>query len=153
MVPLLRRVAQHVLAAEGFRTGTLSVAVVSACTMSALHREFTGRPGPTDVLAFDLGSDRRAGRLDAEVILCADVARRQAATRGGTLQAARAELALYLVHGLLHLAGYDDHAPRQFVTMHLREDQLLERLGLGPVFKTASTRSAGCTGRTRVPRP
>ncbi len=153
MVPLLRRVAQHVLAAEGFRTGTLSIAVVSARAMSALHREFTGRPGPTDVLAFDLGSDRRAGRLDAEVILCADVARRQAATRGGTLQAARAELALYLVHGILHVAGYDDHTPREFARMHIREDELLEGLGLGPVFKTASTRSAGCTGRARVPRP
>ena len=150
MVPLLRRVAEHVLAAEGFRSGTLSIAVVSARAMSALHREFTGR---TDVLAFDLDSDRRAGRLDAEVILCADVARRQAATRGGTLQAARAELALYLVHGILHLAGYDDHAPRQFVTMHLREDELLERLGLGPVFNAASSRSAGCIGRARARRP
>ena len=153
MVPLLRRVAEHVLAAEGFRSGTLSIAVVSARAMRALHREFTGRPGPTDVLAFDLDSDRRAGRLDAEVILCADVARRQAATRGGTLQAARAELALYLVHGILHLAGYDDHAPRQFVTMHLREDELLERLGLGPVFNAASSRSAGCIGRARARRP
>ncbi|HQL55899.1 MAG TPA: rRNA maturation RNAse YbeY [Phycisphaerae bacterium] len=43
-------------------------------------------------------------------------------------------MALYVVHGILHLAGYDDHTARDFERMHAREDQLLERLGLGPVF-------------------
>lgn len=94
-----------------------------------------GLNAPTDVLAFDLGCARRQGWLDGEIVLCADIARREAARRGGALAAARAELALYLVHGLLHLAGYDDHTPRGFQRMHQREDELLNKLGWGPVFR------------------
>jgi probable rRNA maturation factor len=129
---LLQRVAACAARAEGFRSGQLSIAVVGARAMATLHRRFLGSLETTDVLAFDLGSDRRQGNLDAEVVLCADVARRMARRRGGTLSAARAELALYLVHGILHLAGYDDHTPRGFRRMHAREDELLTQLGLPP---------------------
>lgn len=134
-VPLLRRVAKHALAAQGFRSGQLSVAVVGTRAMSTLHQRFLQLPGPTDVLSFDLGTDRDAGHLEAEIVLCADVARRNARARGGTLKAAREELALYLVHGILHLAGYDDHAPADFDRMHRREDTLLRELRLGPIFQ------------------
>jgi len=134
----LRRVAEHVLLAEGFTRGRLSIAVVGATAMATLNRRFLGRTGPTDVLAFDLGSDRRRGRIDGEVVVCADVARRRAATLGRSLQAARAELALYVVHGVLHLAGYDDRTPASFCRMHAREDELLGELGLGAVFGTGA---------------
>ncbi len=133
-VPLLRRAAYHALAAEGFRSGHLSVAVVGARAMATLHRCFLNIPGPTDVLAFDFGCDLKRGTLDAEIVLCADVARQSARTRGDTLRAAREELALYLVHGILHLAGYDDHTSGGFRRMHRREDQLLAELGVGRVF-------------------
>jgi probable rRNA maturation factor len=132
-VALLQRVARHAAAASGFRTGQLSVAVVGAAAMAALHQRFMGEAGPTDVLTFDLGSHLPAGRLDAEIVLCADIAR-----RAGTLNAARAELALYLVHGVLHLAGYDDHNTRSAARMHAREDELLQQLGLGAVFRTGA---------------
>ncbi|MBP7748132.1 MAG: rRNA maturation RNase YbeY [Phycisphaerae bacterium] len=132
--PLLRRVAHYAVTAEGFRSGQLTIVVVGSRTMAALHRRFAGAGGTTDVLTFDYGAEAGPGRLDAEVYVCADVAQQRAARRGGTLAAARAELALYVVHGILHLAGYDDHTARDFERMHAREDQLLERLGLGPVF-------------------
>lgn len=136
---LLRRSARHVAATEKFRTGQLSIVVVGARAMATLHQRFLNLPGPTDVLTFDLGSDRTHGWLDAEIILCADIARRNAGPRA-TLAACRAELALYLVHGLLHLAGHDDHAPPQSTRMHAREDQLLKQLGLGPVYATGRHR-------------
>lgn len=129
---LLRRVAEHVAASEGFRVGFLNVVVVGARAMSTLHRRYHGQSGPTDVLAFDLGTERRRGVLDGEIVICADVARRRAGRRG--LPIARAELALYLAHGLLHLSGYDDHSPADFRRMHAREDDLLSELGLGRVF-------------------
>ncbi|MBU0637488.1 MAG: rRNA maturation RNase YbeY [Planctomycetes bacterium] len=141
---LLERVARHVETAEGFSSGQLSIAVVGAAAMSTLHARFLHQAGPTDVLAFDLGTSHQRRHLDGEVILCADVARQQAARRlpraakrtPATLRrAARAELSLYLVHGLLHLAGYDDHAPAAYRRMHAREDVLLEELGLGAVFR------------------
>ena len=133
-VPLLKRVALHVMTAEGCREGGLSVVVAGARAMSTLHERFLGMSGPTDVLSFDLGSDPDAGRIDGEIIVCADVARREARRHNKTLSAARAELALYVTHGILHLCGYDDHDEAEFEHMHAREDELLEQLDLGRVF-------------------
>ena len=131
---LLERVARQVAAAEGLRTGELSIAVVGDAAMRRLHARHLGAAHTTDVLAFDLGTDRRRGRLDGEIVVCADAARRCAGAHGATLREARSELALYVVHGLLHLAGYDDRTPRGFRRMHAREDELLRELGLGAVF-------------------
>ena len=130
---LLKRVAEHTAAAEGFHYGHLSVVVAGKRMMTSLHKRFMNLDKPTDVLTFDMGCDSATGYMDAEIILCADVARQRVGPRG-SLQNARAELALYLVHGLLHLSGYDDHTPAEFNRMHAREDELLVELGLGTVF-------------------
>ncbi len=141
--PLLARAARHAAAAQGFRTGGLSVVVVGDTAMRALHQEYLDRADATDVLTFDLGTDRRRGRLDGEIVVCAAVALARARVpaarrpaRARLLAAARAELALYVVHGVLHLAGYRDDRPAAFRRMHAREDQLLAQLGLGPVFSS-----------------
>ncbi len=131
VAPLLVRTARFVAAAEGFHTGDLSLVIVGARAMATLHHRFLGQPDPTDVLTFDLGCDRQRGTLVAEILACADVAHRQAQRRGGSLAA---ELALYVTHGLLHLAGYDDHSPAGYRRMHAREDELLSAIGLGCVF-------------------
>lgn len=131
-VPLLRRVARNVARAEGFRAGELSIVVVGNRAMTSLHAQHLNIATPTDVLTFDLGTDRRRSWLDGEIVLCADVARRYVLPRGGALAAMRAELALYLVHGLLHLAGYDDHSDADAARMHAREEVLLRQIGLGP---------------------
>jgi probable rRNA maturation factor len=130
-LPLLRRVALAAARAEGFRRGELSIAVVGRAAMRTLHRRFMDDDSPTDVLTFDLGTDARAGALAGEIVVCADVAAAEARRR----QLAFAhETALYVVHGVLHLAGYDDHAPAAFRRMHAREDELLRCAGLGAVF-------------------
>jgi probable rRNA maturation factor len=116
----------------------MSIAVVGATAMATLGRRYLGLPGPTDVLSFDLGTDRHRGHVEAEIVVCADVARRRAGIRNRSLQAARAELALYLVHGILHLAGYEDHTAAGFRRMHAREDELLAALGLGLVFQAGA---------------
>jgi len=131
---LLRRVAEHTLRSEGFVRGALSIALVGSRAMSTLHARYLGRRGPTDVLAFDLGTDRSLRHVEGEVIICADLAARRARARRGRRSAFHAELALYAVHGILHLAGYDDGAPADYRRMHAREDELLTELGLGPVF-------------------
>jgi probable rRNA maturation factor len=153
---LLGRVARHVAAAEGFARGQLSVVVVAERAMSTLHARYGHNPESTDVLAFDLGTDRRRGLLDGEIVICAAVARQRCRAQLGPgardlLKHARAELALYLTHGLLHLAGYDDHAPRAYRRMHAREDELLTELGLGPVFAAAAAPAAVRTSRSRRP--
>ena len=145
---LLTRVARHTAAVEGFSAGSLSIVAVGARAMSNIHQRFMKVTGATDVITFDLGTDRRAGVIDGEIYVCCDVARRAAAARlrrGGrrrkaparVLAATRAELALYVVHGVLHLAGYDDHGARDYRRMHAREDELLTELGIGRVFASA----------------
>lgn len=109
--------------------------------MSALHKRYLNDPTPTDVLTFDLSAQTDARTIDGQIVMCADVAiqrsRRRAPTRRvdeRTDPEFLAELALYLAHGVLHLAGYDDGSPAEFRRMHAREDQLLAQLGFGPRF-------------------
>lgn len=146
---LIRRVATKVAAAEGFRCGQLSVGIVGARRMASMHLQFSGVAGPTDVLTFDLGTSKPRGELDGTIIVCAAVAEREAGKRGRA-----AELALYVTHGILHLAGYDDHDPRDFKRMHAREDELLSKLGLGALFAGgASQPSAAGAIRQRRSTP
>ena len=129
---LLKRAAAFAAAAEGFRRGSLSIAVVGARRMARLHVEHMNVSGPTDVLTFDFGTDVRTRRIDGEIIVCADIALQRARH---VASAARAELALYVIHGTLHLAAYDDHNSEGYRRMHAREDELLDELGLGRVFE------------------
>lgn len=99
--------------------------------MRTLHRVHMGIDTPTDVLTFDLGSDPRRGFIDGEIVACADVARRAAANLGVSLLA---ELALYAVHGVLHLAGFDDHTAKDAARMHALEDEILRGCGIGVVY-------------------
>lgn len=111
--------------------GELSVALVGDTTMSRLHEQFMGIPGPTDVLTFPLEEDSRGRSTSGEVIVCVPEARRRA---GEGAEAVRRELLLYALHGMLHLCGYDDRTERDYRRMHRAEDQILTRLGVGPVF-------------------
>lgn len=114
----------------GVHRGRLSVVVVNDSEMTRLHEQFRGEAGTTDVLTFDL-RDRPDQPIDADIVICLDEARRQAHQRGHDT---RLEALLYAVHGLMHLLGEDDHDQAGYQKMHRREDELLTRAGLGPVF-------------------
>ncbi|MCE5302051.1 MAG: rRNA maturation RNase YbeY [Planctomycetaceae bacterium] len=98
----------------------VSVAVVDDPTIAALHEEFLNDPTPTDVLSFVL--ERSAGLLEGEVVASADTARRCAARYGNTPER---ELLLYVIHGALHLVGYDDATPQQRAVMRRKEKKYL----------------------------
>lgn len=105
--PPLRRALALILSDHG-ASGTLSVAVVGDSEIALLHERFLGLRGPTDVLAFPLAKGSGtpgAESVFGEVVVSADTAAREAARRG--LRPER-ELALYAIHGALHLVGYDD---------------------------------------------
>jgi probable rRNA maturation factor len=99
--------------------------------MADLHLRFMDIPGPTDVLTFELDHDPRGRVTAGEVVVCVPYALREARRRRVP---PRAELLLYALHGMLHLCGYDDRTDRDFATMHRREDEILNQLGVGPVF-------------------
>ncbi|VAX42159.1 hypothetical protein MNBD_PLANCTO03-1432, partial [hydrothermal vent metagenome] len=74
---------------------------------------------------------REGQPLDVDLLLCVDEARRQAEARGFTIER---ELLLYLVHGVLHCLGYDDHTEADAARMHAEEDRLLEAAGVGATY-------------------
>jgi probable rRNA maturation factor len=115
----LGAVAMRALAALGRADREIHVTVVDDRRIRALNARYLGRRRATDVLAFDLAGP---GRLWGEVIVSAETAARQARRVGVPLAV---ELDLLVVHGLLHLAGYDDHEPRRARRMHRRARQIL----------------------------
>ncbi len=110
--------------------GVLNVTVVDEPQMTSLHHQFKGVDGVTDVLAFDLRSSNDAS-LEADIVVCLDVAVRQATARGHQV---RVEVLLYALHGLLHLLGMNDGEPDEASAMHGREDEILTAIGVGPIY-------------------
>jgi probable rRNA maturation factor len=131
-VPALRRnvKAAHALLRSKLRE--LSIVIVPAAQMSRLHKKALGESGPTDVLSFELEHDRVGLVLAGEIVLCASVAAKNARRLGHPVEH---ELLLYAIHGMLHFAGFDDRTASAFQAMHAKEDQILTRLGIGPVFR------------------
>lgn len=114
--------------------GEARVRVVRDAEMARLHAERLGVEGTTDVLTFDL-LGAGGPEVDADIVVCADVARRESAARGaGNGGGAARELALYAVHGVLHCLGYDDHDDAGSARMHAMEDEVLQGAGVGRVF-------------------
>lgn len=94
--------------------------------MRALNRQFLKKDHVTDVLSFDYSDGKARGTLKGEVVICAPVAERNAKSFGTTVQK---ELALYVIHGILHLLGYDDHRAADIRKMRRREVELMKVLG------------------------
>ncbi|MBM4021491.1 MAG: rRNA maturation RNase YbeY [Planctomycetes bacterium] len=121
----LRRVTSRALAAIGEPRATIAVAVVDDRRIAALHVRWLGIPGPTDVLTFDLAT--APGELTGDIAVSAETARRTARSLGWQ---ARYELAYYVVHGLLHLAGERDGTPGERRRMRRRERVVMVSAGL-----------------------
>ena len=121
----------------------LSLAMVGDRAMADLHVQFMGIEGPTDVLTFPLEHDDGGNVVSGEVVICVPEAARQAKERKITVEF---ELLLYALHGMLHLCGFDDKTAPGFRMMHKKEDEILTRIGLGPIFAVPG--SAGRDGPT-----
>jgi rRNA maturation RNase YbeY len=125
---------------HGKREGIdVSVALVSDAELAALHGRYLGDPSPTDVISFELGGEHGGpmAEICVSVERAAEVARRRRLDPAG-------ELRLYLVHGALHLCGFDDHSPRDRARMRRAEARVLCALA-----HATRTRHDG----TRGPRP
>ncbi len=90
----------------------IEVAIVSDRVIARVHHEFMGIPGATDVITFSHG----------EIVMSAQTAQTYARDYGHTTGQ---ELALYTVHGLLHLNGYEDSTPRAAAQMNRTQDRVL----------------------------
>ena len=122
----MRATVRAVLDGEDRPDAEISLAFVDNPTSQRLNRQYLNHDEPTDVLSFPL-SEGRTGRLKGELVIGAEVARAQAESLGHDVQA---ELALYVIHGLLHLCGYDDHTDAGAAQMRERERYYLRKLDL-----------------------
>ena len=144
----LHRTARKLLAALRLPDAELSLVLCSDAVIHALNREWRGRDRPTDVLSFAQGEGEGgapAGLL-GDVVISVDTARRQAAERGETL--AR-ECDRLLIHGLLHLLGYDhERSVSEARRMRARERALGRALAT-PARRTAAAGTPADGGRAR----
>lgn len=127
----LREAVRAILAGEGVARADISLAIVDDPTIHRLNRQFLQHDYPTDVLSFLLEESSDPWRIEGEVIASADTAERSAAEYGW---APTDELLLYVVHGTLHLVGYDDHDPDDHQVMRDRERHYLAAFGLRPRY-------------------
>lgn len=127
----LERAIEAALLHESVSTALISVALVDDADMAHLNKRHLGRDGSTDVLSFNMGDEATRAVIEGEIVVSLDTAAREADRRRHSLQA---ELALYAVHGTLHLLGYDDQDEPKAARMHAVEDEVLASVGLGGVF-------------------
>jgi probable rRNA maturation factor len=138
--------AREALLAEGVRgDAELSLIFVDETTIAELNVRFMDTPGPTDVLAFPIDDPVVAGRwpdagtagpdredpepddlplLLGDVVVCPAIAARQAPDHAGSYDD---EIALLVVHGVLHVLGHDHAEPEETTAMRSRERDLLDR--------------------------
>ena len=145
------RLAEAVLGEEGVRgDAELSMLFVDEAAMSDLNKRFLGKDGPTDVLAFPIDEEPVEGGRSpdsggtgpgfpsepsdmptvlGDVVICPTVAARNAPEHAGSYDD---EMALLVVHGVLHLLGMDHLDEDEATTMERREQELLEKFHRSP---------------------
>jgi probable rRNA maturation factor len=114
----LAALAERALAGEGERSVELSLSFVGLDEMSELHQRYLGEPGPTDVLSFPLGEDGLIG----DVVVCP----MQAGKNNSDVEA---EIRLLVIHGVLHLLGFDHETNEDRAAMWSRQEKYIGESG------------------------
>lgn len=121
----VRAAIEAVLSDEKISAAEIGVLLTDDAEIHRLNREHLAHDVPTDVITFPLSDPADGGKLEGELVVSLDTAARVAAEHGWSLAA---ETLLYLVHGTLHLCGYDDLSDQARPTMRRREREILSRL-------------------------
>ena len=124
--PRLKDCARAVLAGEQIKEAKIVLAFVDDATIASLNKRFLDHEGPTDVMTFPY-SGAKARKLEGEVVIGVEVAQRESAERGHDVNT---ELCLYVIHGTLHLCGYEDRSQRDAAEMRRKERAYLKQLNL-----------------------
>lgn len=106
----------------------LHVHFVTTETICSLHKDYFDDPTPTDCISFPMDEgDIEAFPILGEIFICPETAARYTEKHGGEF---KDEITLYLVHGLLHLIGFDDLTPNEKRKMRREEKKFLSYLNL-----------------------
>jgi len=109
---ILRRIIRKTLKSQKITEGEISLLITGDVRIKALNYKYLNKRRPTDVLAFSFREGKPikgSGKILGDVVISVDRARIQAKQFNNSL---KKELALYVIHGLLHLAGYKDGSRR-----------------------------------------
>jgi probable rRNA maturation factor len=124
----IKAVARAVLAGEGITDGKLTIACMTDPAIHALNKRFLEHDEPTDVITFPYSSKP----LHGDLAISTDTAIAAATERG---HAPPDELLLYVIHGILHLCGFDDTSDKKRAVMREREGHYLKELGIAIVHE------------------
>ena len=139
---LLKIIARELLAELELEKAEIGICFVAAPEMTRLNETFLKHKGSTDVIAFDYGDISNLGGqrfvaapklraltkqcppgIHGEIFICVDEAILQARKFGTSWQS---EVVRYIIHGVLHLAGFDDHHPKDTARMRSMEEKILK---------------------------
>ena len=123
----VRTLCEHILDDHGIKSGKVNVVFVDSDTIRQYNRDFLQHDYPTDTISFPIEDQRSEGHLEGEVLVCTEIAKNRAEEFRWT---AEEELLLYVIHGMLHLAGFDDTTPEQQSEMQAKEREYLTTLGV-----------------------
>lgn len=147
----LTKLVKTVCSRFNLKKAAINIAIVNDSEMKNLNKKFLNRNNATDCLSFDLSDDpglfakrtgikqqkknipkrRRSDEKIIELVVNGERASKEAKRRGHSGQA---EMALYVLHGLLHNLGFDDSTQSKAKKMHETEDQILQELEYGSVY-------------------
>lgn len=131
--PSIAQWARAALSGSGSGRATVTVRLVDEAESAALNKRYRGKKGPTNVLSFSYDTLAGAAGLNGDLVICAPLVAREAAQQNKPLRAHWAHL---VVHGILHLRGYDHVQEKDAQTMEALEVRALKRLGFSdPYFR------------------
>lgn len=122
---MVEKLVRAVVSSEGQRCDEVSIQFVDTPTICQLHADFFADPSPTDCISFPIDDPASAYRVLGEVFVCPATAIEYAQTHQGDPYM---ETSLYIVHGLLHLMGYDDISPEDEAAMRAAEQRHMKAL-------------------------
>lgn len=122
--PKVRSLVQAIIEHEGIQCDEVALHFVNTKAICDLHERFFGDPSPTDCISFPMGEEEGLYML-GDVFVCPETALEYSKRHKTDPYE---EVALYIVHGLLHLMGYDDISKEDRAVMRAKEKRLLAML-------------------------
>lgn len=118
----IKRICEKIIDDFRIGTGRLGVVLVDGETIRQYNRDFLKHDYPTDVISFPIETRLEEHHLEGEILACTEIARQRAEEFGWT---PHEEILLYVVHGILHLLGFDDTTPESRRMMRQKEKEYL----------------------------
>jgi len=121
-----------ILSLEGIKkSGEITICFVNDRRIKELNLKYLGKNNPTDVIAFDIAGPNSQNKIFADIVISTD---RAIDNAGAFHTTPLFELYLYVIHGVLHILGYDDKTKKDRLIMRQKEESLLKILNLSPII-------------------